>query len=108
MYGALAEERNVTITVDAEPGVFICSNREMLGQALSNLIDNALKYGGNRIELSAQREAGSLLIKVADNGPGIPEPLRATGHLPQHRRRRSRPFARRGNSASARWQIGAE
>ena len=85
MYGALAEERNVTITVDAEPGVFICSNREMLGQALSNLIDNALKYGGDRIELSAQREAGSLLIKVADNGPGIPE---------AHRERALSRFAR--------------
>ncbi|UZW57347.1 HAMP domain-containing histidine kinase [Sphingobium sp. JS3065] len=77
MYGALAEERNVTILVDAEPGVFLFSNREMLGQALSNLIDNALKYGGDRIKLSAHPEAGSILIQVADNGPGVPEEHRA-------------------------------
>jgi len=76
MYDALAEERNVTISVTAEPGLFLHSNREMLGQALSNLIDNGLKYGGDRIELSAHSEAGSVLIEVSDNGPGVPEELR--------------------------------
>ncbi|HWV11672.1 MAG TPA: HAMP domain-containing sensor histidine kinase [Sphingobium sp.] len=77
MYDALAEERQVTIGVTAEPGLFLHSNREMLGQALSNLIDNALKYGGDRIELSARSEGGSILIQVSDNGPGVPEAQRA-------------------------------
>lgn len=85
MYGALAEERNVTILVDAEPGLLLSSNREMLGQALSNLIDNALKYGGDRIELSARSEAGSILIQLSDNGPGVPE---------EHRERALSRFAR--------------
>lgn len=78
MYGALAEERNIAISVEAEPGLVIHSHREVLGQVLSNLIDNALKYGGDRIRLSAAREAGAVVVRVADNGPGIPEDRRLT------------------------------
>ena len=85
MYGALADERDVTISVEAEPGLFLFSNREMLGQALSNLIDNALKFGGDRIGLSARIEAGSILIQVSDNGSGVPE---------EHRERALSRFAR--------------
>lgn len=71
MYGALAEERAVTITVEAEQGLVIRSHREVFGQVLSNLIDNALKYGGDTIRLSAWREKGNMFVRVADNGPGI-------------------------------------
>ena len=73
LYGALAEEKAVTIMVDAQPGLFIRSHREILGQVLSNLIDNALKYGGDTIRLSVLREAGAVVLRVADNGPGIAE-----------------------------------
>ncbi|HJT41648.1 MAG TPA: HAMP domain-containing sensor histidine kinase [Sphingobium sp.] len=76
MYGALAEDRNVAMMVDAKPGLVIHSNREVFGQVLSNLIDNALKYGGTSIRLSAWREAGRLFVRVADNGPGIVEEQR--------------------------------
>ena len=76
MYGALADERNVEIVVDAAPGLAIRSHREIIGQVLSNLIDNALKYGGDRIHLSARREAGMVRVRVADNGPGIAEERR--------------------------------
>ncbi|HEX7876268.1 MAG TPA: HAMP domain-containing sensor histidine kinase [Sphingobium sp.] len=76
MYGALAEERAVTITVDAQAGLVIRSHREVFGQVLSNLIDNALKYGGDNIGLSAWREAGTICVRVADNGPGIAEERR--------------------------------
>lgn len=71
MYGALAEDRAMTIEVNAEPGLLIHSHREVFGQVLSNLIDNALKYGGDMIRLSAWREKGNVLVRVADNGPGI-------------------------------------
>ncbi|HKY81140.1 MAG TPA: HAMP domain-containing sensor histidine kinase [Sphingobium sp.] len=77
LYGALAEEKAVTITVDAEPDIVIRSHREILGQLLSNLIDNALKYGGDAIHLSVSRQGKAIVLRVADNGPGISEENRA-------------------------------
>ncbi|WP_416465186.1 sensor histidine kinase [Sphingomonas sp. VDB2] len=76
MYDALAEDKGVTISVDAPPGLHIRSHREIFGQVLSNLIDNALKYGGDRILLSAWRDGPSICVAVADNGPGIAEERR--------------------------------
>ncbi|CAM8672009.1 MULTISPECIES: sensor histidine kinase [Sphingobium] len=76
MYDALAEDKGVTINVDAPPGLHIRSHREILGQVLSNLIDNALKYGGDRILLSAWRDGASICVAVTDNGPGIAQEQR--------------------------------
>lgn len=76
MYGAVADDRNIIISVEAEPALSIRSHREIFGQVLSNLIDNALKYGGDRIHLSAYRQDGQIVIQVSDNGPGIAEERR--------------------------------
>jgi signal transduction histidine kinase len=68
----------MTLSVDIEPGVHLRANRELLGQALVNLIDNAMKYakpapeGGTAITISLARRAGRVVIAVGDNGPGIP------------------------------------
>jgi signal transduction histidine kinase len=62
--------------VDAPAGLMVCSHREIFGQVLSNLIDNALKYGGDRIILSARKMDGQVQIMVTDNGPGIAEEQR--------------------------------
>ncbi len=58
--------------------------RELIGQALANLIDNALKYGAAddpgvkaQVEVSAKGDARSVEISVADRGPGIPEAERS-------------------------------
>ena len=75
LYAPLAEEAGLALRVDVEPGLAITADRELLAQAISNLIDNALKYGGggDAIELAAQRSADGALIVVADHGAGIPE-----------------------------------
>jgi two-component system osmolarity sensor histidine kinase EnvZ len=44
-----------------------------LRRALSNLIDNALRYAGEPVEVAARREGANLVIEVLDRGPGIPE-----------------------------------
>jgi signal transduction histidine kinase len=64
------------------------AHRQLLGRALANLIDNALRYGasGKVIELAAETtETGARLV-VGDHGPGIPpgqrrEALRRYGRL---------------------------
>ncbi len=79
VYGPLAEDRGFEIAVEAEQGLHVAMHRELIGQALGNLIENATKYaqGGHHIVVRALREAGGVALSVADDGPGIPEDRRA-------------------------------
>ncbi|MBP2679108.1 MAG: histidine kinase [Deltaproteobacteria bacterium] len=74
-----AKQAGKTVEVEAGDGVFRADLRK-LALALSNLVDNALKYGkdGGRVTLSGRIEGDACLLAVADDGPGIsPE------HLPR-------------------------
>lgn len=77
LYEPVAEEEGVTFEVDIPEKLNVSANRELLSQAMTNLIDNALKYGRpekgeGRISLSAHADKGWTTITVSDNGPGIP------------------------------------
>jgi len=78
LYEAVAEEVGVSLEVSVEGGLPIHGNRELLGQAMANLLDNALKYGAapdgsaQTITVSAERVGQEARIVVADHGPGIP------------------------------------
>jgi two-component system phosphate regulon sensor histidine kinase PhoR len=77
-----ASERQIEIRVDCPPDLEARINRQLLEQALTNLIDNAIKYTDARdtsIEVSAQRETGGgVAIRVRDHGRGI-----AAHHIPR-------------------------
>jgi signal transduction histidine kinase len=79
LYEPVAEETGVELTANPAPQpIMIRASRELLGQALANLIDNAIKYGAPaegtaKIAISSAREGDVLVLRVADNGPGIPE-----------------------------------
>ncbi|MFT3978078.1 MAG: HAMP domain-containing sensor histidine kinase, partial [Sphingomonas bacterium] len=76
MFGPLAEDRGMSIAVEVAGPIAINANREMLGQALANLVDNALKYGAGAITLSAAAGPDTVAISVADRGAGIPPEAR--------------------------------
>lgn len=72
IYGPVAEELNRTIEVDVQPDIAALSvHRELLAQALGNLIENALKYGAGPIALRLGEAARKIRISVADRGSGI-------------------------------------
>ncbi|HQZ13920.1 MAG TPA: ATP-binding protein [Devosia sp.] len=79
LYGPVAEEAGLVLDTKVTEGVKIHGNRELLGQALVNLIENALKYfepqpgHDGKITIGVRAEGGRVLIEVSDNGPGIPE-----------------------------------
>jgi signal transduction histidine kinase len=77
MYGPLAEEKGFALVTEGQGAAVV--HRELLGQAIANLVDNALKYAapGGTIRLSARHPAGDLVVSVDDDGPGIPESDRA-------------------------------
>ena len=79
LYGPVAEDENIVVETAIDPRVHLHANRELIGQAMVNLLENAVKYakpeddGQGRITVGLRRAAGRVLIEVADNGPGIPE-----------------------------------
>ncbi len=81
LYEPLAEDADLTLKVETSVAP-LHGNRELISQALANLVENAIKYGkpetGNgavtpEILIEARREGDQVLLSVADHGPGIPE-----------------------------------
>jgi two-component system, OmpR family, sensor kinase len=60
------------IVVDAPPGLTVVADRQRLLQAVTNMLDNALRHGDGPIELSAEDGDGKVRIGVRDHGPGFP------------------------------------
>ncbi|MCI5073475.1 ATP-binding protein [Oricola sp.] len=78
LYEPLVEDAGMTLVNAVEGPLPIAGNRELIGQAVTNLIDNAIKYGAKpegRIVLSAERDAARRTVRlaVADDGPGVPD-----------------------------------
>jgi len=77
LYEPAAEEAGMTLETKIAPGVTLRGNRELIGQALVNLIENALKYYEpaegkvGRIAVAVRADGGRVLLEVGDNGPGI-------------------------------------
>lgn len=74
LYAPLIEEGGKKIVLHNAPGIVITGDRDMLFQAVANLLDNALKHTppDGRIELSLGRANAHVEIAVADDGPGVP------------------------------------
>jgi signal transduction histidine kinase len=91
LYEPLAEDDGMTLRVKTTP-TRLHGNRELISQALANLVENAIKYGkpvpvaqplsagsvaadtdGREILIEARREGDQVLLRVTDHGPGIPE-----------------------------------
>lgn len=73
LYQALAEEKQQCIQMDIADNISVNINKRLFSQAMSNLLDNAIKYTpkGGEIYLSLQRHNQQIRITVADNGIGI-------------------------------------
>lgn len=75
LYGPVAEEAGLTMEAAPAVGLAVQGSRELLFQALSNLVDNAVKYtpAGGRVRVAAEAgEDGVVALVVEDTGPGIP------------------------------------
>ncbi len=110
LYEPLAEEQGLELKVDAAGPLPAHGNRELVSQALANLVDNAIKYGkpeaagvAPEIVVRAEGEAGSIRFIVTDRGPGVPEAdrVRVLDRFVRLEASRSRPGAGLGLSLAA-------
>ncbi len=88
VYGPLAEDAGFAIAVRFDGPMPVHAHRDFLAQALTNLIENALKHakGGTQINLVGAGQGPEITLAVEDDGPGIPldqmgEALRRFGRL---------------------------
>lgn len=86
LYEPVAEEKGIALKVEAPVAAPVRGNRELVSQALANLIDNAIKYAGTNGKLNgmpaeivvrADTEGERITLSVADRGPGIADADRA-------------------------------
>ncbi len=76
-YTPLAEEYGHSLAGAIEPGLFAGGDAELLTQAFSNLIENAIRHGRpGAVTMSARRRGDAICVEIADPGPGIPEAFR--------------------------------
>jgi signal transduction histidine kinase len=75
LYEPLAEAKQLALTANLADSAPIKGNRHLLFQAVTNLVDNAIKYSapGGAVSLSVAIAGDDVEIVVADRGPGIPE-----------------------------------
>jgi signal transduction histidine kinase len=84
LYQPQAEEQGIALSVHCEPGGCVLGHRQLLAQAVANLLDNAVKFtpAGGRVELRTSALDGRQIISVADSGPGISSGDRASAVEP--------------------------
>ena len=82
LYEPVADEKGIALKIDATTTAPVRGNRELVSQALVNLIDNAIKYAGPNgkvngvgaeIVVKAGNDGERITLSVADRGPGIPD-----------------------------------
>ena len=78
-YMPVAEERSQRMEQDVATGLQVRGDRELLAQAVSNLIENAIHHAppGARLKVSGEQLADTVRIVIEDDGPGIPPEYRA-------------------------------
>ncbi len=100
LYEAVAEDRGLTLVLEAPPRLLMHGDRDLLQQAVANLLDNAVKFSppGGSVRITARIVGSETEIAVIDHGPGIPpeDRTRATERFFRGESARSTPGAGMG------------
>lgn len=81
LYEPVAEDAGVSLRFDGDDRAMVRGNRELLSQALANLLDNSIKHGrpqpgedrSPEVSMKVYRSGSDVVLSIADNGVGVPE-----------------------------------
>jgi signal transduction histidine kinase len=75
MYEPIAEDKGVSLVVQSPRELNVYGDRDLLVEAVANLVDNAVKYtpAGGQVEIGLVRDNGETIVRVKDTGSGISE-----------------------------------
>jgi signal transduction histidine kinase len=75
LYEPIAEEKHLTLTVRAKAPVVVHGDRDLIFEAVANLVDNAVKFTpeGGKIDVCLSADDDKKNLRVSDTGPGVPE-----------------------------------
>jgi signal transduction histidine kinase len=74
LYDAAAEQDGTRLTVAGDREVLVTGDRDLIFDAIANLVDNAIKHGraGGQVVVANEITEGRPVVSIADDGPGIP------------------------------------
>lgn len=72
LYRPLAEDCGILLLQQTKEAILVHADRSLLFEALSNLLDNAIKFAHHTVVVSAERVADTAMVRVRDDGPGVP------------------------------------
>ena len=75
LYDAAAEQDGTRLSVTGDREVLVIGDRDLIFDAIANLVDNAIKHGraGGHVVVANENIDGQAVISISDDGPGIPE-----------------------------------
>jgi signal transduction histidine kinase len=73
IYAPIAEDRHITLQVVSGDDATVRGDRDLLLEAVANLVDNAVKFtpAGGHVELALLHRKNESIVRVSDSGPGI-------------------------------------
>jgi len=74
LYDPAAEEKGTRLTIVGDPSSHVTGDRDLIFDAISNLVDNAIKHGraAGHVTVENRNVNGEAVISISDDGPGIP------------------------------------
>jgi len=74
LYDAAAEQDGTRLSVVGDREVLVTGDRDLIFDAIANLVDNAIKHGraGGHVVVANENAGGQPVVSIADDGPGIP------------------------------------